>query len=97
MQQKISKGVPSRHWPYRTPTCHFCRKTVAKGEEDIYWGGDDPRHMHRVCLDNWLKAHPPLPGAISKITSAEEIEKEFLKLQRRLKAQVRKKKSSSKT
>lgn len=95
MKQKIAKGGPSSHWPYETPKCHFCRRTLDKGEEDIVYGGDDPKHMHRVCLDNWLKEHPPLPEAVCKMTSAEQIEQEFNKLQRKLKAQARRAKAKS--
>jgi hypothetical protein len=94
MQQKLASGLPSRSWYAVRKKCHFCRRVITKGEEIISFGGgssgETAREMHRVCLDNWLHEHPPLPDAVVKISSAEEIEAEFVKLQRRLKAQARK-------
>jgi hypothetical protein len=88
VQQRTATGKQRTHWPYDTPKCHFCRRVFNRGEEMISLGGvqaNVARDMHRTCLDNWLHEHPPMDGgAAQKTQSAEDIEKEFKRIQRAL-------------
>lgn len=96
MLQKIGTGKPSKTGWYdsnRYRKCHFCRKNISKGEEWIGMGMDMGKSMHRVCLDNWLRKHPPL-NAPCKILSDEEAEAEFEKIRRKLMRKARSKTSS---
>lgn len=90
MIQRRSSGKKMRRWPYEQRKCHFCRKALLAGEEYVGFGDQYDKTMHRTCLDNWLRDHPRLPnGESKKVRSAEEIEREFMKIQRRLRAQHR--------
>lgn len=87
MIQRISNGKQiAGGWNWREyRKCHFCRKTITKGEEYVGFGDDNRKSMHRTCLDNWLRSHPPKKdGAAKKVMSDEEAEKEFEKLRRAL-------------
>lgn len=54
------------------------------------------REMHRSCLDDWLTKHPPIPGGgAAKKKTDEELEKEFQRLQRNLRAKIRREKTRS--
>lgn len=101
MIQKRAAGKKRNHWPYDWPGCHACRKKFQKDEEYVGVGGDTSSYIHRTCLDNWLRDHPPLEGGgAQKVLSHEQIESEFAKLQRRLKRQAaaaRKTKTSGKS
>jgi hypothetical protein len=92
-QKKVGKnGAPRSGWGNSGQhKCHFCRKRFHNGEEMIFNTGDgyNCMYMHRSCLDDWLKKHPPFKAGESTATRKQaEIDAEFEALRVALEAEV---------